>query len=163
MNWYDIVLIVVIAVSFLYGLIKGIISEVFALFAIVIGFIIAMKFSFLIEPHILPFVKKDIFALIVSFILLFLLSASVIILIGMFFKKAIKLVHLSWLDRIIGGIFGVIKGVIVAGLISLLIFLFFPGGKTLIKKSTLGRRAVNIVKIAVFLLPEKVQKKLDSK
>ncbi len=163
MNWYDIFIIAIIAAGFLYGFLKGIISEVFALAGLVIGFLIAMKYSFFIQPYILPFVKKDVFALIISFILLFLLSASVIILIGIFFKKAIKFVHLSWLDRIVGGIFGIVKGVVIAGLISLFIFAIFPGGKAFIKKSTLGRHTVNIVRIAIYLLPEEVQKKLDSK
>ncbi|TET78821.1 MAG: CvpA family protein [Candidatus Cloacimonadota bacterium] len=160
MFWYDIFTIAIIAAGFLYGFLKGIISEIFALAGLVIGFIIAMKFSFIIQPYILPLVKKETLALILSFILLFLVSAASIIVLGIFFKKTIKFIRLSWLDRVIGGIFGFVKGVIIAGLISLLIFTFFPGGKAFIKKSTLGRHTITIVRIAVYLLPQKVQKKL---
>lgn len=161
MFWYDILIIAIIAAGFLYGFLKGIISEIFALAGLVIGFIIAMRFSFIIKPYILPFVKKEPFAMIISFILLFLLSAAVIIFIGIFFKKAAKFVHLSWLDRIIGGIFGIVKGVVIAGIISLIIFTFSPGGKPFIKKSTLGRYTVNLVRLAIYLLPDQVRKKLN--
>jgi len=163
MNWYDIFIIAIIAAGFLYGFLKGFISEVFALAGLVTGFLIAMKYSFFIEPYILPFVKKEVFAVVVSFVLLFLVTAAVIVLIGIFFKKAIKFVHLSWLDRIVGGTFGIVKGVIIAGLISLLIFVFFPGGKAFTKQSTLGRHTIDIVRITIYLLPEKVQKKLNTK
>ena len=124
MFWYDIFILAIIGAGFLYGLLKGIISELFALAGLVGGFIIALKYSFLLQPYILPIVKKEPIALIVCFIILFLLTAAAIITIGVFFKKAIKYIHLSWLDRIVGGIFGLIKGLIVAGLISLE-YLFF--------------------------------------
>lgn len=159
MFWYDIFILAVIGAGFLYGLLKGIISELFALAGLVGGFIVALKYSFFLQPYILLIIKKEPVALIVSFIILFLLTAAAIVTIGIFFKKAIKYIHLSWLDRIVGGIFGLIKGLIIAGLISLVIYTFFPGGKSFMKKSTLGRRSVIIVKIAMVLLPEKYRVK----
>jgi membrane protein required for colicin V production len=163
MFWYDIFIIAVVGAGFLYGFLKGILSEVFALTGLVIGFIVGLKFSFLIKPYLLPVVKNETISVIVGFIILFLCTAAIIILIGILFKKAIRFVRLSWLDRLVGGLFGIIKGIIISGLISLLIFAFLPGGKTLIDKSTLGKRAVSIVNIAVYLLPEKIQEKLHSK
>ena len=162
MFWYDIFLIVIIAAGFLYGFFKGIISEIFALAAFVVGFIVAMKFSFVIQPYILPLAKREPFALIVTFILLFILSAAVIILLGIFFKRTIRFIRLTWLDKLIGSAFGIVKGVIIAGLISLLIYTFVPVGKDFIKKSTLGKRTVNLVKLAVYLLPEKYQKRINN-
>jgi membrane protein required for colicin V production len=159
MFWYDIFILAIIGAGFLYGLLKGIISELFAFAGLVGGFIVALKYSFYLQPYILPLVKKEPISLIIGFIILFLVTAAAVVTIGIFFKKAIKYIHLSWLDRIIGGIFGVIKGLIVAGLISLVIYTFFPGGKSFMKKSTLGRRSVIIVKIAIHLLPEKYRVK----
>jgi membrane protein required for colicin V production len=155
MFWYDILIIAIIAAGFLYGFFKGIISELFAIAGLVIGIIVAMKFSFLIQPYLEPFIKGETAALIIGFILLFLLTAAGIITIGILFKKAIKFIRLSWLDRCIGGLVGVLKGVVVVGLISLLIVTFFPEGKKFMKQSTMGRYTIAIVRIAVYLLPEK--------
>ena len=163
MNWYDILMIVIIVAGFLYGMIKGIVSEIFALIGIVGGFVVAMKFSFILKPYILPFVKKEIVAVVFSFAVLLILTAVIFIMLGVFFRKALKIVHLSWLDRFVGGIFGIVKGLVIAGLISLLIFVFLPGGKTFIGKSTIGKYTVNVVRLAVWLLPEKVRKKLKTK
>jgi len=163
MNWYDILMIVIIVAGFLYGMIKGIVSEIFALIGIVGGFVVAMKFSFILKPYILPFVKKEIIAVVFSFAVLLILTAVIFIMLGVFFRKALKIVHLSWLDRFVGGIFGIVKGLVIAGLISLLIFVFLPGGKTFIGKSTIGKYTVNVVRLAVWLLPEKVRKKLKTK
>ncbi|MCK4234346.1 CvpA family protein [candidate division WOR-3 bacterium] len=162
MFWFDIFIVAIVAAGFLYGLLKGFISEIFALSGLIIGFIVAMKYSFIVKPYVIQLVKSEPLALIISFIILFLVSAAVIIAIGMFLKKAIKFIRLSWLDRIIGSIFGLLKGVIIAGLISLLIYTFIPGGKNFIKKSTLGRRTVTLVKLAVYLLPEKYQKRINN-
>ncbi len=159
MFWYDIFLIVIIAAGFLYGFFKGIISEIFALAAFVVGFIVAMKFSFVIQPYILPLAKREPFALIVTFILLFILSAAVIILLGIFFKRTTRFIRLTWLDKLIGSAFGIVKGVIIAGLISLLVFIFLPGGRTFIRKSTLGRYTVTVVRIAIYLLPDELQER----
>lgn len=163
MNWYDILMIVIIVAGFLYGMIKGIVSEIFALIGIVGGFVVAMKFSFILKPYILPFVKKEIVAVVFSFAVLLILTAVIFIMLGVFFRKALKIVHLSWLDRFVGGIFGIVKGLVIAGLISLLIFVFLPGGKTFIGKSTIGKYTVNVVRLAIWLLPEKVRKKLKTK
>jgi len=160
MFWYDILIIVIVAAAFLYGFMKGIISELFALAAFILGIVIAMKFSFLVQPYILCFIKGNTAASIISFVVLFLLTAIIIIILGIFFKKAIKLSHLSWLDRIIGGIFGIVKGTIIAGVISLLIFTFAPGGKSFIKKSTFGRYTISTARIAVYLFPKNIQQKL---
>ncbi|OQX54943.1 MAG: hypothetical protein B5M53_05065 [Candidatus Cloacimonas sp. 4484_209] len=163
MNWYDILMVVIIVAGFLYGMIKGIVSEIFALIGIVGGFVVAMKFSFILKPYILPFVKKEIVAVVFSFAVLLILTAVIFIMLGVFFRKALKIVHLSWLDRFVGGIFGIVKGLVIAGLISLLIFVFLPGGKTFIGKSTIGKYTVNVVRLAIWLLPEKVRKKLKTK
>ena len=163
MNWYDILMIVIIAAGFFYGVIKGIVSEIFALIGFVGGFVVAMKFSFILKPYILPFVKKEIIAVVFSFVVLLILTAVIFIMLGVFFRKALKIVHLSWLDRFIGGIFGIVKGLVIAGLVSLLIFVFLPGGKAFIEKSTVGKYTINVVRLAVWLLPEKVRKKLKTR
>jgi membrane protein required for colicin V production len=160
MFWYDILIIAIIAAGFLYGFFKGIISEVFAIAGLVIGFVVAMKYSFLIQPYLLRFIKGETAAVCMAFLLLFLLTAAGIITVGIFFKKAIRFIRLSWLDRWIGGVVGLVKGIIVVGLISLLIVTFFPEGKSFMKQSMLGRHTITIVRIAVYLLPERFRKRL---
>jgi len=161
MHWFDIFIIALIAAGFLYGFFKGIISEIFALAALVIGFIVALKFSFLFQPYLFTLVKKEPLALIVSFVVLFLVTAAIIIMLGIFFKKAIKFIRLSWLDRLIGGVFGIIKGIIVAGFISLLVLIFVPEGKQFLKKTMIGKRTITIVRIALYMLPDTLRKKLN--
>ena len=161
MFWYDILIIAIIAAGFLYGFAKGIISELFAIAGLVIGFLVAMKYSFLIQPFLLRFIKGETGAFVIGFILLFLLTAAAIIMIGIFFKKAIKFIRLSWLDRWVGALVGLVKGLIVVGLISLIIVTLFPDGKAFMKQSTFGRYTVAIVRIAVYLLPERFRKGVE--
>ncbi len=166
MFWYDIFIIAIVAASFLYGFFKGIISELFAIAGLIIGFLVAMKYSLIIQPYMLRFVKGEGAALCLAFLLLFLCTAAALIVVGILFKKAIKFIRLSWLDRLVGGLVGLIKGIVVAGLISLLIITFVPEGRAFMRQSKFGRHMVTVVRIAVYLLPERFRKRLheyDSK
>lgn len=155
MFWYDILIIAIIAAGFLYGFLKGIISEVFAIAGLILGFIVAMKCSFIVQPYLEQFIKGESAAFIVGFLLLFLVTAAGIIIVGMLLKKAIKFIRLSWLDRWIGGLVGLVKGIVVVGLISLVIVAVFPEGKKFMKQSMFGRHTIALVRIAVYLLPER--------
>lgn len=161
MFWYDILIIAIVATGFLYGFFKGIISELFAIAGLIIGFLVAMRYSPLLQPSLLHFIKGETAALCLAFILLFLITAAAIITIGTLIKKAIKFIRLSWLDRLIGALVGVVKGVVVVGLISLLIITFVPEGRIFMKQSTLGRHTIALVRIAVYLLPERFRKRLQ--
>ncbi len=160
MFWYDILIIAIIAAGFLYGFFRGIISELFAIAGLIIGFIVAIKFSFVIQPYLRSLIKGETAAFIIGFLALFLATAAGIVIIGILFRKAIKFIRLSWLDRWVGGAVGLVKGIIIVGLISLVIVTFSPNGKAFMKQSVFGRHTITIVRIAVYLLPERFRKRL---
>ena len=110
MNYLDII----IAVPLLYGLIKGfsngLIKEIIALLSLIIGIYVAINFSIFLEPYLSGvFDNYEQFKPILAFATLFLAAILIIKLIGSAVNKLTKALALGFINRIFGGIFGLLK------------------------------------------------------
>lgn len=155
----DIIFIVIIVASCVYGIVKGAIQEIFGIGGIVAGIITATK-TYQSFASIIPLSEK--IANVVSFIIIFVFVAIVIYVIGLIIRKIMYLIRLGFLDRLVGGILGALKGTIIAGLLGLLISLI-PGGEKLIANSDIYpplKRELNLIR---GLFPENIKDKLKWK
>ena len=114
MNYLDIA----IAVPLLYGLVKGfsngLIKEVTGILSLIIGIYIAVNFSILLEPFFSGiFGYYEQFKPIIAFIVLFVATSLIIQLIGILINKLTKALALGIISRLLGGIFGLLKIVVI--------------------------------------------------
>ena len=114
MNYLDIA----IAVPLLYGLVKGfsngLIKEITGLLSLIIGIYIAVNFSILLEPYLLGiFGYYEQFKPIIAFTILFVATSLIINLIGILANKLTKALALGIISRFLGGIFGLLKIVVI--------------------------------------------------
>jgi len=120
MNWTDYIIIGVIALSVLIGLMRGLISEVLALAIWIVAFWFAWTFGPTVAAHFEHLIKLPSARIIVGYVLCFL----VVLLLGALLRFAIsRLVEstgLSGTDRLLGMVFGFVRGVV---LVALLVFL----------------------------------------
>ena len=103
MNYLDIA----IAVSLLYGLIKGfsngLIKEITGLLSLVVGIYVALNFSNLLEPHLSRiFDNYEQFKPLLAFAILFISVLLLIKLLGYLTDKLTKALALGFLSRILG-------------------------------------------------------------
>ncbi len=114
MNWLDIVLVVVLAVSVLVGLRGGLIKVVLSLAGLVIGIVLAGRY-YVALSHRLTFIESPKIAEIVAFaiILVAILIATAIVV--RLLNWVASLVMLAWLNRLAGAIFGLLIGALVCG------------------------------------------------
>jgi len=111
MNLFDLVSLVVIAGFFLWGTIKGFIIEISEIGGLIVSFILAMYLPLGIGMGVMKYV--------VSFLVYFFT-------ISIFFSILSKIIHktpLAFLDRILGGGIGAIKGLIVVIIIFIIVSL----------------------------------------
>ncbi len=127
MNWLDIVIILIFAYNIVKGIIKGFFVTICNLFGVIIGFILAInyyeKFAFWLT------LKANIssnYSIILTFPLIWLITFCFFVLIGKFLHTLSMLLLVSWLDHLMGGIIGALKGlsIIILILISLIKFNF---------------------------------------
>lgn len=120
MNWLDLLLLLLILLSTVAGFLRGFIRIGIGFAATLLGFVLAAWFYGLAANVLMPYVASKAVAGFLGFLSIFaaviLAGAVLSFLLAKFFHK----VGLSWLDRLLGGVFGFARGVLVAIIILML-------------------------------------------
>lgn len=159
MNLLDVILIVVIAFSSVYGLFKGLVKEVISLLAVVIGLIGASRFYEGASPLLKSLGLGEQAARILSFFILFIVIFIALILIGKLIHKLIHAIFLGWLNRLGGIGFGFIRGIIVSGIIIMILTIILSEKAPILSESKLAPHIMSISKVLVSLVPDDLQKR----
>jgi len=138
MTYLDIGVVAVIVLSTLLAYVRGVVRELIAIAAWVVGLVAAMRYA---DPAAALFVGLDI-PQAARHVIAFVLILIVVLVIGGLFawlaKRVVHGVGLGFLDRFLGAVFGVLRGALLA-----LIFALIAGLTTLPRhdwwqNSTLG-------------------------
>ena len=136
MNWLDIVIFCILGLLIFNGIRKGFIISLASLVALVLGIWAAVHFSnYISDLLVRTFHPSTTWLSVLSFTLTFLLVVIVVILIAKLLERVVKTVGLGWLNRIIGGIFGLIKGILIVSILLFIIVSFDPQGKVITPKT----------------------------
>ncbi len=120
MNWTDYLIILLILLSCAYGLLRGLLRELISLTTWVGGVLLAWRCSAWLEPHlggalatasVRPWAAR---ALIFAAVLL---AGTVV---GAIVSHYVRLSIFSGLDRLLGFLFGLLRGCVVIGLLAIL-------------------------------------------
>ena len=118
MNTLDLVILAVLGVGFIAGFIKGVIKQAFSLGGLVLGIICGTLLYKPFAALLLKFLKiSDQTALIVAFVIILLVVPIVCGLLGKALSKVVHEANLGFIDRLLGGVFGLFKFLLVMGLI----------------------------------------------
>lgn len=122
MNVFDVVITVFLLFGFIRGLMKGLFIEVASLVALIGGVWGSIHFSYFIGDFLKESVswseKKIALA---AFAITFILIIIVVSLLGRFLTKLADLAALGMVNKILGGLFGLLK----IGLVLSIVFIFF--------------------------------------
>ncbi len=121
MSLLDTFFCIVLGISLIYSVIRGMVQELFSLLAYVGGFVLAIRFRGEVAETLDKVIPSAAVAEVAAFGMIFLASIVGISLIGRGIKKLVRSNSgLSGLDRVMGGALGLIKGVLI------LVILMFP-------------------------------------
>ncbi len=157
MNTLDIIFIVLIGVSIIYSLIRGVVREIFSFLAVILGFFAASYGSVVITNWLMRWVEHETLAHILGFAILFVLVALGISLVGKFLSKLVKKMDLGWADRTAGAAFGFLKAILLIAITLLVLTAFLPPKSKLLSESQVSPIALNITHGLSFLVPEKLR------
>ena len=142
----DLIILIPIVLGFIFGLFKGLIKELASLAAIVLGIYGARAFAPTISDffiHSLSFSSKT--ALPLAYLFLFILIATVLIILAKTLDKFFDSIALGGLNKLLGGVFAAFKYALV---VSVLLNLFeavdsrFPIIKPKSKSESIGYKPV---------------------
>jgi len=118
---FDIFAFVIIGISVLYSVWKGMVREAFSLVALAVAYLVALNLYSSMAILIGEVITEETLAHILSFIVLFIVSLLVVAMVGRAIKKFLHSTHtISGWDRFLGGFFGMAKGIL------LMIVFMFP-------------------------------------
>lgn len=126
MTAFDIAVIVVVLLSAMIGLWRGVIREVFALAAWIAAVVCMFVFGDKLA-QMLPFAQDTPWLRsMAGYALVFIGVFVVLSVVGFLFSKVVNAIGLSFLDRALGMMFGLIRGALIAVLL-----VFIAGATTL--------------------------------
>lgn len=128
--------VIIITLLFLIrGVWIGLVRQLASIAALVLGFVAAGRYYQQLSELAVPFIDSPKISFIVTYTLLFLVVYLLTITLGFGLKKVMTLTLLGWFDRLMGGLFGLIKAVFVATLLFMLLSGLLDSTNPLFKNS----------------------------
>lgn len=146
-NWVDAVLAIIVAVNCVLGIRRGIFREFFNLAGIVLGLFAGFRLYEALGWNIEGWLDaKPAVANLVAFVAIFCAIAFGASWLGHILHKGAKKLFVGWLDRLAGGVFGFVRGVVFASVTALVfaLFPFFPRVEKDLGTSLLGPHVVKV-------------------
>ena len=114
MNVFDIIVLICLSYGLIRGLIKGFVLEIAGVVALIIGVLGAFKFTSSLAIFIDSYIDLDPKIIQgVSFLLLFIAIVYGISLLAKMLTKTLQIIALGFLNRLVGGVFGLIKWTVI--------------------------------------------------
>jgi membrane protein required for colicin V production len=127
MNWLDVALVIILVGSVASAFSKGFVRESIGLAAAFIGLLCGAWFYRMPGDVLRPYLASREAANLCGFLLIFVGVILLGWLVGRLVGMMVKVVGLSWLDRLLGAAFGAARGVIVSVAIITAMVAFAPG------------------------------------
>lgn len=117
MTTFDMLALAVMAICIMVSLMRGVINEIVALAAWVLSFLAARLFAVWFAEAFLTSIQPHALAVAVGFILVFAASWLAQYLLRSLLTSAMEALGLGSVNRLLGGVFGAAKGVLIVTLV----------------------------------------------
>lgn len=118
MNIVDIILLICFVPALVQGFRKGFISQVIAIISIIAGVWLSARFTADASTWLAQYIQGSEQVLkVVSFALIFIAVIAALAVLGKLLEGTVKLIMLSWLNRLLGVAFSLIKAGLIVGLV----------------------------------------------
>jgi membrane protein required for colicin V production len=157
-NWLDILLTIILIASVLEGLKKGLARTGIGFAAVIVGLLCGLWFYDEVGDFFTGMIHTRAVADAAGFLAIFIAAILLGALIGELIARLMKLVHLSWLDRVLGGAFGILRGAL-AGAILVLVLTAFSSHPppASVANSRIAPYMMGTARILVYAAPREFQ------
>ena len=126
MNWIDVLLLLVIGFSVVSGLTAGFARVGVGFIAAILGIFCGFWFYGIAAQYVLDYVSSRTIANLIGFFVIFIGIVLIGAVIGRVLARFFRWVGLSWLDRLMGGAFGLVRGALIAIALVTVLLAFAP-------------------------------------
>lgn len=159
MNPLDWLLILLLVYSAFRAILRGFLHEIFALAGVVLGFLFACWFYRSVAVNLKGLISAPEVARLASFMLI--LAAAMILgsLSGKLLRHTASAVGLGFADRLLGALFGLLRGTLLCVAFLLALIAFLPSA-TWIKNSLLAPYFLQAAHAVSFVMPSDLRERM---
>lgn len=155
LNVLDALILLILGWNIIRGFNKGFVEEVFSLIGILVSIVIAYKLAPVVAVKLAG--TTDTTTLALSGFFIYLIFFTVFKFLAYHFEKKTAESSLGLINSLLGFLFGVFRGIVIAAIVVFFVAIVSPDGY-LIKRSSLGGLTVPVVDKAMEILDGKVEK-----
>jgi membrane protein required for colicin V production len=161
MTFFDYAVLGIIGLSILLSIMRGFVRETLSLLGWVAAFYVAKLYTLELAPLLPQSIPGESLRLLAAFLILFLLTLLITSLLAIALGEVFKRAGLGWVDRMLGALFGLGRGILIVAVIVLL------GGLTTVPHEAFWRDAMfsapleALVSNALPWLPEGIAKHIS--
>ena len=137
MNALDVIILAIVGYFTVSSVFRGFVQEAFALSGLILGVVAANRYHAYGGELLSAYIADTIITGIVSYVLVFFAVAVIMTLVGRILSRFVKLLFLNWLDRTLGMVLGLTKGLLVACMVTLTAGLVVQQDNDFVKNSRL--------------------------
>lgn len=114
MSWLDIIILLPLLIGLVRGLMKGLIIEITSIIAVIMGYVGSRLWGSVFASWLMQqFSWPEAVCVVIAYATLFIAISISLHIIAKLLSKFFQKVSLGWLNRILGGIFGMLKWAII--------------------------------------------------
>ena len=159
-TFLDFLFAVIILVSTFFALMKGLVREIISLVSLIAGFVLAVLYYRIPASWVAEYSRTESVADLLGFLIIFtgiiLIGAIAAFLVNRFVKAA----SLKWIDRLLGAIFGLLRGWAISSIL-VVALIAFPVRENLIARSFLAPFLLAGARTAVYMVPQSLKDKFN--
>ncbi len=117
MTSFDYVVLVILGLSVILSMMRGFLRETLALGSWLGAFFVAKLYTLQIAPLLPNEIPSEALRFLAAFVILFLATLLVFSLLSIALSQLLKNIGLTWLDRLLGAVFGMARGILIVGVL----------------------------------------------
>ena len=163
MNWLDVVLGLILSLSFIAAAWNGLSRELIRLLALGVGIVGGMWWYEDLAIHLQPAIQNPELAAFAAFLSIVAGSLLAGAIVSWMLGKILHWTGLRWFDRLLGAAFGLVRGLLVATAVVLAVVAFKPtaGSADTIAESRLAPWVLHGASAATSMAPYDLRKRFD--
>jgi membrane protein required for colicin V production len=162
MNWVDIVIVIILAIGLGKGLSNGFVRGLFGLAALVLGIVVAAgNYAQVAEVLFSRLQIGEQGQAILGFLLVFVIVMILVTVVGRIIAKALKLASLGWMDRLAGGLLGIVMACLFVGVVLLIVVMAGFHTNTAVARSVVSPSVISVMDTVVSYAPDVAREMIE--
>jgi membrane protein required for colicin V production len=157
-TFLDYLFTCIVLVSIGFAVTKGLVREIISMVALVGGFILAILYYHSLGGMLVDLCRTESVAHFFAFLIIFVGCLLIGAVLSLILNRFMKAASIQWIDRLLGGIFGLLRGWAIASIL-VLALIAFPLRENAVPGSVLAPYLLAGARAAVLMVPRDLKDK----